>query len=45
MDNWKLKKGQLIALINVIEAVTFNNDTQQDKISKIKYWIALKKEM
>jgi len=44
-DNWKLRKKQLIALVNVIEKIVYNQDTSEDKISKIKYWFGLKKEM
>jgi hypothetical protein len=44
-NNWELSKPQLIALVNVIEKITYNQDTDQDKISKIKYWFGLKKEM
>lgn len=43
--NHLLKKYQMIALLNVIDSITFNEDTDEDKISKIKYWFGLKYEL
>jgi hypothetical protein len=44
-NNWELSKQQLVALANVIERITYSQDKDEDKISKIKYWFELKKEM
>lgn len=44
-DNYKLKKGQLVALTNVIEAIVYSKDSTEDKISKIKYWFNLKEKL
>jgi len=44
-NNYKLKKNQLIALINVIEKICQSSDDDTDKISKINYWLKLKFKM
>jgi len=44
-NNWKLSKQQLVALVDVIERITYNQDKDENKISKIKYWFELKHEM
>jgi hypothetical protein len=44
-DNWKLKKNQLIALVNVIEKIVLSSDFPKDKISKINYWLKQKHDL